>query len=52
MTEQQPQFTPAYFECWDHATLANLASELFHENHQLKRDLKAALEAFRKEVSK
>jgi hypothetical protein len=45
-------FNQAYFEAWHHDTLAKLAAEQYAEIHRLQRDLKAALEAFRKECAK
>jgi hypothetical protein len=48
----KPEFNKAYFEAWAHDTLAQLAAEQFAEIHRLQRDLKAALDAYRKECVK
>ena len=43
---------PHNFASWEHMVLARLATEQYVEILQLKADLKAALEAFRKECAK
>ena len=46
------EFDQAYFEAWAHGTLARLAAEQHAELAQTKKDLKAALEAYRREIAK
>jgi hypothetical protein len=41
-----------YFSAWDHELLARLAAEQTEQIKQLQADLKAALEAYRREVQK